>query len=122
MYILISLHSFITILHLLNLILSAGKYWYSSFLCIHCTQLSSHAMFSTCTTFCVTVLFATALNHLSFLVATCSVLETTPTLLVVVYCQLLSIPAPDGKHAYCGTLQPRMFVAEYIPVQMMSLS
>ena len=40
-YILISLLSCITILHLLNLILSAGKYWYSSFLCIHCTQLSS---------------------------------------------------------------------------------
>ena len=49
-----------------------------------------------------------------FLVATCSVLETTPNLLVVEYCQFLCIPTPDGKHAYCGTLQPRMLVAEYI--------
>ena len=62
------------------------------------------------------------LVDLSFLVATCSVLETTPNLLVVVYCQVLSIPAPDGKHVYCGTLQPRMLVAEYILVKMMSLS
>ena len=89
-------------------------------------------MFSTCTTFCITVLFATALNHLQkipgaagrsvFLIATCSVLETTPNLLVVVYCQFLSIPAPDVKHAYCGTMQPWMLVAEYILVQMMSLT
>ena len=45
-----------------------------------------------------------------------------PNLLLVVYCQFLSITAPDGKHAYCGTLQPRMLVAEFILVQMMSLS
>ena len=85
-------------------------------------------MFSTCTTFCLQ-LHLTIFSQLSgaagrsvFFGGSLFCTRVHPQSLAVVYCQFLSIPEPDGKHAYCGTLQPRMLVAEYILVQMLGLS
>ena len=101
----ISLQVCITIMHQLTLILSAAKYWYSLFLCIHCTHLGCEVhVFYTCNVlrhslvtnypmpYCVDYLVL--LVDLFFSGATCSTL-VIPNLLVVAYRQILSFPAPE---------------------------
>ena len=131
MYILITLHSCITILHQLNLILSAGKYWYIPLRSLHPIKQSTPCFLHVqrfVSQYCLQ-LHLTIFSKLSgaagrsvFFGSNLFCTRDHPNLLVVEYCQFLSIPAPDSKHAYCGTLQPWMLVAEYILVQMMSLS